>query len=363
MAVCYNESIQEKFEKSKTWRDFVEKEARFRNKITCFTFVFSVLVVWVHCTNGEVFLGKSPDLEKVAAFERFLGNTVAQIAVPGFFMMSGYLFYRNFSWGNLEKKWESRIKSVLIPFLLWNFIYYLGYVIGSRLPVVTDIVGKGKVPFNWYTAVDAVLHYSYNYVFWYLYQLILLIILAPVIYGVLKCRVLGCAVLISLFYLVQRGAMIPVLNLDALFYYGLAAFWGIHGTECVEGSWSWKKGLAGAGAAVGAIALPIMFQSEGIGAKVWYRAMMPQGLWLMANPDWLPGAKGWMKYNFFLYATHFALVRLINKTAARVLPGYWLFPVALFLVMPGIMVWFSSRWGAWLKRRLPRLWMLLNGGR
>ena len=41
-----------------------------------------------------------------------------------------------------------------------------------------------------------------------------------------------------------------------------------------------------------------------------------------------------MNYSFFLYSTHFALVRLINKTAARLWnPVKWE-PFALFLVMP-----------------------------
>ena len=341
----------------------MEREARFRNKITWFTFVFSVLVVWVHSTNGELFLGQMPDLRRVEAFEHFMGNTIAQIAVPGFFMMSGYLFYSNFSWGSLEKKWDSRIRSVLVPFLLWNFIYYLGYVAGSRLPVVTDIVGKGKVPLDWYTAVEAVLNYTYNYVFWYLYQLILLILLAPVIYGILKRRVIGIAALIVLFCFVQKGCVIPLLNLDALLYYGTAAFWGIHGTEYVQGRWTWKRGLAGAAAAASAIMILNIPWPAGIGGRVWYRLVMPQGLWLMIKSDWLPGARWWMKYNFFLYATHFALVRLLNKTAARFFSGYWPAPILLFLAMPGIMVWFSSRAGVRLRARLPRLWVLLNGGR
>lgn len=341
----------------------MEKEARFRNKITWFTFVFSVLVVWVHSTNGELFLGQTPDLVKVAALERFLGNSVAQIAVPGFFMMSGYLFYRNFTWKKLGKKWESRIRSVLVPFLLWNTIYYGGYVIGSRLPVVTDIMGKGKIPLDWYTAVDAVLHYTYNYVFWYLYQLILLTILAPALYGVLRYRAVGGAALAALFYLVQRGTVIPYLNLDALFYYGLAAFWGIHGAAVAEGRWTRKKGLAGALMMAAAIGLLNGPWPGGIAARVCYRTMMPAGLWLAVDAWRLPEARDWMKYNFFLYAVHFALVRLVNKTAARILGGYWLFPVLLFLAMPAVMVWISSRMGRWMKTRMPRIWVLLNGGR
>ena len=51
---------------------------------------------------------------------------------------------------------------------------------------MTRVVGKGVIPFDLFTAVDAVINYTYNYVFWYLFQLILLILLAPAIYLMLS---------------------------------------------------------------------------------------------------------------------------------------------------------------------------------
>jgi len=341
----------------------VANESWFRNKITWFSFLFSILVVWVHSVNGELFLGQSPHLGAVAAFQRFFGNTIAQIAVPGFFMMSGYLFYRNFGWEKLGAKWESRIRSLLVPFLLWNTIYYMGYVIGSRLPVVTDIMGKGKVPFEWYEAVDAILHYTYNYVFWYLYQLILLTILAPVLYGVLKHACLGAAAITALFYFVQRGTVVPYLNLDALLYYSFGGFGGIYGRDVAEGQWSAKRGFTGAGIWMAAVAFLVSPWPAGLAGRVWYRVLTPIGLWLLVDEGKLPKAKAWMQYNFFLYAVHFAMVRLVNKTAARILGGYWLVPVVLFLAMPAVMVLFSSTTGSWMKRKMPLVWTLLNGGR
>ena len=55
-------------------------ESRFRNKITWFSFLFSILVVWVHSANGELFLGQSPYLGRVVGFQRFLGNTVGPVS-------------------------------------------------------------------------------------------------------------------------------------------------------------------------------------------------------------------------------------------------------------------------------------------
>lgn len=341
----------------------MDKETRFRNKITWFSTVFSVLVVWVHSANGELFLGRSRAAGYVEAFEKFLGFTVGQIAVPGFFMMSGYLFYRGFRWSRLGEKWNSRIRSVLVPFLMWNSIYYLGYVIGSRLPVVTDIMGKGMVPFDWYTAVEAVLHYSYHYVFWYLYQLILLILLAPALYGVLRLPAVGAAVLAICFWGTLKGVTIPCLNLDALFYYSLAAFGGLHGRRLVEGAWTVRRWGMGASLLAAAAAILIARWPGGIGEGVLLRTLGPVGLWLMIDESRLPAPGEWMKYNFYLYTIHYALVRLINKTAARFFSGFWPLPVILYLLMPVFMIEISTVTGGWLRRHMPKAWFLLNGGR
>ncbi|MEG0214696.1 MAG: acyltransferase family protein [Hungatella sp.] len=339
------------------------KETQFRNKIYWFTFLFSVLVVWTHSYNSELFLGRMPAAITVYRIEHFLGDTVAQIAVPGFFMISAYLFYRNFTWQKLSDKWNSRIKSVLLPFALWNAIYYLGYVIASRLPWVSDVLGKGVIPLDLFTAADAILHYTYNYVFWYLYQLLLLILLAPLLYGVLQHRYVGAIGLIGIALAIALGFHIPQLNLDALFYYAVAAYAALHGKSAVERVWNKKTGQKGLLLFVVSILLWYFCPIKTAGITVAFRLMVPIALWVMIPEDRLMEAKPWMRYNFFLYATHFAMVRLINKTAAIVLPGSPLLALGIYLSMP-IMVTVISFWlGAFLRRYMPQAWRLLDGDR
>ena len=155
-----------------------------------------MLVIWVHSYNAVLFLGNTGAAASLVRLERFFGDKIAQIAVPGFFMISSYLFFRGYKPEILMRKWNSRIRSVLVPYIVWNSLYYFGYVIGSRLPYISDVIGKGKIPFGLLETVDAILNYTYNYVFWYLYQLILLILLAPLIYlavktGLARNRVFG----------------------------------------------------------------------------------------------------------------------------------------------------------------------------
>lgn len=338
-------------------------EKQFRNKITWFNFFFSLFVVWVHSYNGELFLGKTSRGMAVVRLERMLGETVGQIAVPGFFMISAYLFYRNFDWNCLGRKWKSRLFSILIPYLLWNLIYYLGYVIGSRLPFVGHVMGKGTVPFDLAALLDAVINHRYLYVFWYLKQLILLIALAPLLYLVLKRIWSGVLFLLAAFWMVWFVADLPYLNEDALFYYGVGAFSAIHG-HWMETAWKKSRFWIGT-ALIGFGALNFYWTARYYlpGTTVLYRFLTPVGLWMMVDEKRLPIARSWMECNFILYAVHFAFVRLINKTAAVLLPAGMLTPVILYLLMPFTMAAVSYGLSLVMKRYVPGIWHVLNGGR
>ena len=354
------------------------REEEFRRKVTWFSFLFSVLVVWAHSFNAELFMGDTAAGERLNSLERMLGDVGAQIAVPGFFMISGYLFYRNFSWNKLEAKWESRIRSVLVPYIVWNTLYYLAYAAGSRLPGIGDLIGKGEIPFHIRAFADAVLNHTYLYAFWYLYQLILLIMLAPLLYGLLKRPWTAAIYFGALLVILWNGWDLTALNGDALFYYSAAAYLGVHKEKLPEKAWSFRGGAAGLGF-IGAAVL--CYQTAGRTAMtffvVLYRFFMVSGLWLLIPEKWLKEPREWMHYNFFLYAIHFALVRLVNKSGAALFhrffpvsggsgPEFWpaaLIPLALYLLMPALMVIISYWTGKNLKRFCPALFGWLNGGR
>lgn len=340
------------------------KEEKFRNKIYWFIFVFSLLVIWVHSYNAKLFLGAGRTAELVDRGERLLGDVVAQVAVPGFFIISGYLFFRNFTMDRLWNKWNSRIKTVLVPFVVWNTIYYVVYAAGSRIPWLRDVLGKGIIPVSLNALVDAVLHYRYNYVFWYLYQLILLVLLAPVIYFFLSKRHVRWIYLAGVFAGLLAGVSLSPLNIDALFFYSVAADSALNNKKMTEAPWSNMRFLSGAAILAAACVVYLYsiryFSVSGIAI---YRFLVPAALWFMVNENWLPEAKPWMKINFFLYALHFLLVRFINKAAALYVPGIPAVPVFLYLLMPGIVLMVSYPAAVFLQRRLPLLWRLLTGGR
>lgn len=335
----------------------------FRNKITWFSFFFSLLVIWVHSYNAELYLGKTQQMATVYRYQHYLGDGIGQIAVPGFFMISGYLFYRDFSWACLGDKWQRRIRSVLVPYILWNFLYYLGYVTGSRLPWLTHVVGKGVIPFNLFAAVDAIMNYTYNYVFWYLFQLILLILLAPALYPLLKRHWGRAALFLFLWWAVAAKKTLPLVNADALLYYSAAASLALTRKQWVEAPVKGHAALGGIFLAVSALLYQAGLRTAFLPCFVLCRLMAVSGLWVLVPGRCLPKARDFMCQNFFLYGVHFAFVRLINKAGARILPPAAAVPMVLYLLMPFLVLGIAAVLSRILRRHMPILWSLLNGGR
>ncbi|MBE5972729.1 MAG: acyltransferase [Lachnoclostridium sp.] len=351
---------------------------RFRNQISWLMFIFSILVIWVHSYNVELFAGTQwgPAWDRAAQIETFWSVGVGQIAVPGFFMLSSYLFFRNFELKKLAEKWKSRFFSVVVPYTVWNFLYYLGYVTATRLPLVERVVGKETIPFNIEEMANAILHYSYAPIFWYLFQLILLLILAPVIYALIKQKVIGMCYLAALVTALYQGFGVGYLNTDALFYFSLAAYAAVHLRTWLESKGTRDRVMAGVTLLIPAVYSYGMMKTPGA-CVLWtitYRTLVPVSLFLMTSAAELPQTKPWMRQSLFLYAVHFIIVRFVNKGTAillakavdmEMLPQTFLSGAALgiYFTIPVLVLIVSYLLARFLSRWLPFVWRVLSGGR
>ena len=103
------------------------REENFRNKISWMMFLFSLFVIWVHAYNIELFsAGQAGALWETAdRIETIVSVAVGQTAVPGFFLLSSYLFFRTYRPEKLLKKWKERVHSVLIHRLEFHLLLWL----------------------------------------------------------------------------------------------------------------------------------------------------------------------------------------------------------------------------------------------
>ena len=358
-------------------------EKRFHDQISWLMFLFSIFVIWVHSYNVDLFSGGARDgiWSLADRIEKFVSVGLGQIAVPGFFLLSSYLFFRNFSWGKLTGKWKSRIFSVLIPYVVWNIIYYLGYMAASRFFAIRSVVGRDIIPFSVQEIWRAVSQYAYAPIFWYLYQLIFLIIVSPLIYALVKNRAIGLLWIVGLVFAVHRRGLVERSMEEE------AAGWKEdHGTKEKKAAPEDKDGNTAsvipdhvrrrcfaeglAGVMISVFCYRRMMAPEA--AVLWtcfYRMAVPMTCWAFACGVRLPKIRPWMRQSMFLYAIHYIVVRFVNKgiaVAARQLAGSVSaagIALIVYFLLPAIAVMVSYILAKFLVRFLPGVWRVLSGGR
>ncbi len=168
----------------------------------------AILVVLIHTYNAVAYnlQYKLSASTTVLIFEDIVAQDIARIAVPLFFSISGYLFYRNASYSNLKDKLSRRIHSLLIPFLIWNTIYFFVFAIITRIPKVADVLNSvDYVELNAKNIIQGIFFYKYNYIMWFIYQLIIFSVLSPLILFLVNKRVYGYITVVALFVLYSLG--------------------------------------------------------------------------------------------------------------------------------------------------------------
>ena len=187
-------------------------------------FPMIVLVTYAH-SYGNVADGFSllaSDWNTYEFLKLLISQILVKVAVPVFFIMSGYLFFVNIKEWNMQvykAKILRRIKTLLIPYLVWNLLMAL----------------KLKT-YSWSFFWEPV-----NMPLWFLRDLMLVILLTPIIYyGVRK---LGYWLLILLIpvYLTGIWLIQPGVNPYGLCFFTLGAYLGIRKMELVNSVLYYEK--------------------------------------------------------------------------------------------------------------------------
>ena len=176
--------------------------------------------------------------------------TLTQISVPCFFVFSGFFFFSKttgFSKNQYFDKLKNRIKTLLIPYLLWNIIAVLvplagAFKNGELAIYLTNLSEKGYFSIFWnYTSWKSMTGQN-NYgpaliPLWFLRDLLLTIILSPIIYQLIKYTKIWGIFVIGLFYYFKIGVIILDYNLNqlimAIFFFALGSYFSINGKNIV----------------------------------------------------------------------------------------------------------------------------------
>lgn len=157
------------------------------SRLTLLRFPLIVGVVFVHAYGVPG--GVGPSSWGVEWVRNLVSQGLAAIAVPLFFMISGYLFFWGFTWSRAHyfSKLRSRVKTLLVPYLFWNAATLLFYIVVKAWPVTRGYF-SGKSPLEIFGAYDYLNVFlglgglPMAYPFWFIRDLMVLAVLAPIIY-------------------------------------------------------------------------------------------------------------------------------------------------------------------------------------
>ena len=331
-----------------------------KHKITYIHFILSILIILIHSINNNT------RFEKFFSIEAGIG----QFAVPLFFIISGFLFFYNAkNIQDIKNKVIKRFYTLLIPYLIWNLIYYFFHLI---LEIDTT--------FSITTLLDAILNYSYNPVFWYIYQLLLLTIISPIIFYLSKIIKLDVVLIISLAVIIILNINIPYINEDAIIYYSFGCYLSRLYKENRFSIIDKNK-----------IVIPLLlsiiiyllnryihkFIFSDVSLLPYYtltviylRIAVAMTIFYLC--DFLFNYKKvpkFMENTFFLYAIHYMIVRFIILLTNNYLVSYFdnktftIIQILIFMLSPIICVIISHHLSIFLNNKLPKFYSILTGNR
>lgn len=228
-------------------------------------FPLAVAVVFVHCfgTPSEYTLPSlNVSLSGIDIYNLIricFSHVLAQVAVPIFYLISGFLFFLNLDEFNFKgvylKKIKSRFHTLIIPYILWNVISilsiialkFLAFLIkGNSLSNILEYFHEnrwfhlfwdcnmwGDDRVNW-LGIGTPYTGPSDLPLWFLRDLIVVVLLTPIIYWLIKHFRHYFLLILSLLYISGIWPIIPGLSITATFFFSVGAYFSIRSKNLVE---------------------------------------------------------------------------------------------------------------------------------
>lgn len=162
-------------------------------------------------------------------------NVLTHIAVPTFFFISGLLFFiglQKWDWKLFIKKISNRILTLFIPYVTWNTIAALFGILSIVISNRNNMTCICESIFNF----DLSIYYNYHksmtapYVLplWFVRDLMVVTLMAPIIYYILRKTRKTFILLLMVFYLFDIWLPLPGFSITSIFFFSLGAFFTLN---------------------------------------------------------------------------------------------------------------------------------------
>lgn len=327
------------------------------NKIQVISFVLSMLVIAMH-TSTTYFYG----LDNTRGINRvvydvieFVRNQIGTIAVPMFFFMSGVLFYRNYTIQGTMEKYRTRVKSLVIPYVVWNFLAWAFSLALSSIPFVKKYIAMRQLAeLSWKDFFQAIVFYKYNSFYWFMAYLIVYVLLCIPIYIVLKNKIVGAIVVLLCIY---TGWIHPA--------YILGAYVGIHFYDLFIKQYKKNMRIVGGVIAIGMLFL--FLYKDVLDARILNCLIVISLLSIWVTLDGLRkidvSNHAWINNSFLIYSSQIIVASSICKLLLIVLPKNAIGEIFNFTGTIAISVIVCCVFNKYCKKYFPFVHHVLNGWR
>lgn len=332
----------------------------------------------------------------VAAFDLmyYISHTLARVAVPMFFFISGFLFFYNkdaTAKGFYVSQLKKRVPTLLVPYLLWNTLAFI-FNWGKTLPAMakyfprmagttygfTDFL-QAYGPFTLTPCPGPLMVYDPSSApadvpLWFLRDLMAVMLFAPLLYILLKGRrgylCIGLLAVCFIFGVWPEHCF--WFSLTGVCFFAAGAFMGINSLDFVKlfGFGHIAKGAMGWGMLFALFSLCRVFYRDAPFANILLALSIMTGLCsfvLICACLGMRDFKPWgflTKATFFMYAFHGLLISIVIKLVVQIINPFTsiqyilaYFTVAALLTGVSLVAYYC------LSRLAPGLANILSGKR
>lgn len=211
--------------------------------VSSLRFPMTILVVFIHTQFVTVMIDgqmvvNNEHLPVYGFAELVLCNMISRMAVPFFFFVSGYFFFNSgtLTFRSYIDKLKKRARTLLLPYIVWNLVYVLLFFATQMfLPSYTSGRNKLVVDYGFSDWLNVFwVHCDGMPIcgpLWFLRELMLVMLVAPLLYFMLKKLKAFTLVAFAALYLYCPFETDPSIPFFAAFYFSFGAWFSIRGVD------------------------------------------------------------------------------------------------------------------------------------
>lgn len=346
------------------------------DKLRVLSAISIILVIYIHMYYAE-----GSAMINLNLIEGIIGNGFCLLAVPLFYVISGYLFFLETTNGiySIAPKLRKRIHTLLVPYVLMNTLALLFYLcinlIANKVPAIDGvlnfhIIEAFKDNGIWKTLISYYWTDPVAFQLWFIRDLMVVMLCSPLIYLLLKFTVsysYGWIIILLIEGLLMTFAFAST--------YFISAFWFIMGgTLVMHPHINLTKEIKNWAASLSCAIIMFLL----IGINLYHKSILLEQsialtgiifLWItydVLTKGKIIGKDGFWKYfcscTFFVYLVHEPLLNILKKIPLLISRAEIVL-IASYIIIPVMFYWLATYLGLFVKKIIPGFYKVFTGDR